>query len=55
MPGDDLTIDEVYAEIEKRTKAALDAAIAALKAELMAELDRRVPQKKPFSIKRPAS
>ncbi len=52
MPGDEeVTLEAVYAEVDKRIKAAIDA----LKAELIAELDKRVPTKKPFKIvNRPA-
>lgn len=53
MPGEDeVTLETVYAEVDKRIKAAVDAA----KAELIAELDKRIPPKKKFSIvNRPAA
>jgi hypothetical protein len=47
MPGDEeVELATVYAEVDKRIKAACDA----LKAEFMAELDKRFPPKKKFSI-----
>jgi hypothetical protein len=48
MADDEITLVEIYAEVDKRVKAAVDAAVA----ELKAELDKRAPVKKPFSIKR---
>lgn len=46
MPDDEVTLETVYAEVDKRVKAAIDA----LRAELIAELDKRIPPKKKFSI-----
>lgn len=47
MPdGEEVTLETVYAEVDKRIKTAVDAA----KAELIAELDKRAPTKKPFKI-----
>jgi hypothetical protein len=51
MPGDEVTLDEIYAEVDKRIKTALDAA----KVEWAAELAKKQDAKKPFSIKRQAS
>lgn len=51
MPGDEVTLDEIYAEVDKRIKAALDA----LEVKLMAEIAKKADPKKPFSIKRSAS
>jgi len=50
MPGDEVTLEEVYAECDKRIKAAIDA----LKTELLAEIAKKQDGKKPFSIKRGA-
>lgn len=46
MPDEEVTLEQVYAEVDKRVKAAIDA----LEAKIMAELDKRVPGKKPFKI-----
>jgi hypothetical protein len=47
MPGEEeVTLETVYAEVDKRLKTAIDA----LKAELLAELDKRFPPKKKFAI-----
>ena len=51
MPDDEVTLTEIYAEVDKRIKTALDA----LKAELLAEIAKKENAKKPFSIKRQAS
>lgn len=49
MPDpNEVTLEEIYAEIDKRIAAAM----AALKTEILAELDKRVPAKKPFRILR---
>jgi len=48
MPGDDVTLEEVYTEVEKRIKVATDA----LETKLMAEIAKKQDGKKPFSIKR---
>jgi hypothetical protein len=50
MPGDEVTLDEIYAEVDKRIKAAVDAALATMTAELA----KKENAKKPFSIKRGA-
>ena len=53
MPGDpeEVTLDTVYAEMDKRIKAAVDA----LDAKWAAEMTKRFPEKKPFRIiNRPA-
>jgi len=44
MPADEVTLDEIYAEVDKR--------IAALKTELVALLEKKQNVKEPFSIKR---
>lgn len=47
MPDpEEVSLETVYAEADKRIKAACDA----LKTELLAELNKRVPEKKPFKI-----
>lgn len=50
MPGDEVTLEEIYAEVDKRIKAAVDA----LKTELVAEIAKKQDGKKPFSIRRSA-
>lgn len=56
MPGDEeVTLAEIYAEVDKRIKAAIDALEAKLETRLAA-IEKRLPaEKKPFSIKRQAS
>jgi len=51
MPGDEVTLDEIYLEVDKRIKTAVDA----LKTELLAEIAKKETAKKPFSIRRQAS
>lgn len=51
MSDENVTLDEIYAEVDKRLKAACEA----LKTELLAEIAKKQDQKKPFSIKRSAS
>ncbi len=48
MPGDEVGLEEVYAEVDKRIKAAVDA----LEAKLMAELAKKVNTKEPFKLVR---
>jgi hypothetical protein len=48
MPGDEVGLEEVYAEVEKRMKAAIDA----LKIELLAEIAKKQNAKEPFKIMR---
>lgn len=48
--AEDVTLDEIYAEVEKRIKVAIDA----LEVKLMAEIAKKQDGKKPFSIKRSA-
>jgi hypothetical protein len=50
----DMTLDEVLAELEKRMQPKLDALEAKITA-LQAELDKRAPAKRQFSIKRPVA
>ncbi len=48
MSGDEVTLDEIYAEVDKR----IAAAIAAIDAKL-AEFGKRLPpEKKPFRVLR---
>ncbi len=47
MPGEEeVTLDTVYAEMDKRIKAAVDA----LEAKILALLNERFPEKKKFKI-----
>lgn len=46
MPDEEVSLETVYAEVDKRIKAAVDAA----EARMMAELNKRSPEKKPFKI-----
>lgn len=49
MPDpNEVTLDEIYAEVEKR----IAKAIADLRTELLAELEKRAPAKKPFKVLR---
>lgn len=50
MPTDpnEVGLDEIYAEVDKRIKTAIDA----LKAEILAELEKRFPEKKGFKVLR---
>lgn len=51
MADDEVSIADVYAEVDKRIKAAVDAA----KTELLAEIAKKADGKKPFKIvNRPA-
>lgn len=46
MADEEVTLETVYAEVDKRVKAAIDA----LEAKLIKELDARVPAKKKFRL-----
>jgi hypothetical protein len=50
MAGDEVTLEEIYAEIDKRIKAALEV----LKTELLAEIAKKQNAKEPFRIVRKA-
>lgn len=49
MPGDEVTLDEIYAEVDKRIKAALDAEKIARDAAIAAAIP---PAKERLSILR---
>jgi hypothetical protein len=53
MPGEneEVQLEEIYAEVDKRIKAAIDA----LRTEILAELDKRAPAKKGFKVLRGAA
>jgi hypothetical protein len=38
MPGDDVTLDEIYAEVDKRIKAAMDAEVIRADAAIAAAI-----------------
>lgn len=42
MAGEDVTLEEIYAEVDKRIAAAIDA----LKTELLAEIKKAIPPAK---------
>jgi hypothetical protein len=46
--ADEVGLEEVYAEVDKRIKAAIDA----LKAELLAEIAKKQNAKEPFKLVR---
>jgi hypothetical protein len=46
--SDEVGLDEIYAEVDKRIKAAVEA----LKAELVAEIAKKQNLKEPFRITR---
>lgn len=48
MPGDEVGLEEVYTEVEKRIKAAIDA----LETKLTAEIAKKQNAKEPFKIMR---
>lgn len=51
MADGDVTLEEIYAEVDKRIKTAIDG----LRVELLAELEKRgVKEKKPFRVLRQA-
>ncbi len=45
MPDDDVTLDEIYAEVDKRIKMACDALKAELQTQLTA-LEGKIPKAK---------
>lgn len=45
MPDDDVSLDEIYAEVDKRVKAAVDAQTATLTA-LITALEAKIPKAK---------
>lgn len=49
MPGDEVTLDEIYAEVDKRIKAATDALETKLTAAIQAAIP---PAKEKLSILR---
>jgi hypothetical protein len=48
MPGDEVGLEEIYAEVDKRIKTAIDA----LEAKLTAEIAKKQSAKEPFKIMR---
>jgi hypothetical protein len=48
LPGDEVTLEEIYAEVDKR----IAAAVAAIDAKLAEMAKRLPPEKKPFRVLR---